>query len=114
MKVTILHGNGERIVRSLSGKVTMERVIAGPVDHLRLTVPKSRVDRVQRWLTAALSTIQRWDQNGHIWFDVQDKTRDSTQVPFFERRFTSLGYALTNQTVLHVEANKPRKRSVDF
>lgn len=113
MKVTILDGAGQRRERSLSGKVTVERVIAGPVDHLRLTVARSRVDRVQRWLTAALSTIQQWDQGGHVWFDVEDPTRDNAIVPFSaQKKLQSVGYALTNQTVLHVEANKPRKRSV--
>jgi hypothetical protein len=106
MKVTILDGNGTRKERHLSGKVTLDRIIAGPVDHLRLTVAKSRVDRVQRWLTAALSTIQQWDQDGHVWFDVEDPTRDSTMVPYRNDKFKSVGYALTPRTKLHVQANK--------
>lgn len=106
MKVTILDGNGARKERHLSGKVTLDRVITGPVDHLRLTVAKSRVERVQRWLENALSTIQQWDQDGHVWFDVEDSTRDSAKVPYRKDKFKSVGYSLTPRTRLHIEANK--------
>lgn len=112
MKVTILDGDGNRKVRVLSGKATIERVIAGPERHLNVTVAKSRVDRVKRWLTDALSTIQTWEDEGHVWFDVTDASRDSATVPFWsERRCKSVGAVLDNRTTVHVKANKPRQGS---
>lgn len=108
MKVTILDAHGNRKERRLSGKATLSRVIGGSIEHLTVTVAKSRVERVQRWLTNALSTIQRWDQDGHVWFDVEDKTRDSTTVEGHGRRYQSVGSVLTNRTKLYVEQNKPR------
>lgn len=110
MKVTILDGNGNRKERALSGKATIERVIEGPERHLKVTVAKSRVDRVQRWLTDALSTIQTWEDEGYVWFDVTDASRDSTTVPFWsERRYKSVGAVLDNRTIVHVKANQPRQ-----
>ena len=115
MKVIILDGHGGRKERALSGKVTMERVIAGPERHLHITVAKSRVDRVQRWLTSALSTIQNWNDEGHVWFDVTDESRDSTSVPFWnDRRYRSVGAVLDNRTIVHVKANQPRQGSTVF
>jgi len=112
MKVTIIDGQGNRKERILSGKVTMDRTIAGPDRHLHVTVAKSRVDRVQRWLTDALSTIQNGNEEGHVWFDVTDATRDSASVPFSsDRRYRSVGAVLDNRTTVHVKANKSRQRS---
>lgn len=112
MKVTILDAQGNRKERALSGKATIERVIAGSERHLNVTVAKSRVDRVQRWLTDALSTIQNWDDEGHVWFDVTDSSRDSASVPFWkDRRYTSIGSVLDNRTIVHVKANQPRQGS---
>ncbi len=112
MKVIIVDAKGNRIERGLSGLVTLDRIIAGPEDHMKVTVAASRVKRVRGWLKEALSTVQGWDEKAHVWFDVVDKTRDSARVPFRDGKFQSIGYGITNRTVLHVEANKPRSRRV--
>lgn len=112
MKVVILDGKGKRKERALSGKVTLGRTIAGPERHIHIAVAKSRVDRVRRWLTDALSTIQQWNEEGHVWFDVTDPSRDSATVPLSsDRRYRSVGAVLDNRTTVHVKANKPRQRS---